>query len=112
MSLDLAHFHLLLNHFPIICMIIGLSLFVVSFFGKNADLRRAGYIIFVAVGLLAWATFLTGFGAQVMLSGQPNISDALIQRHEGSAWLSLWFLEIIGALAIVGLWQTHRSARP
>ena len=93
-------------------MIIGLSLFVVSFFGRNADLRRASYIIFVGVGFLALPTFLTGFGAQAMLTGQPNISDALIQRHEGAAMLSLWGLEITGAIAIVGLWQTHRSSRP
>jgi uncharacterized membrane protein len=112
MTLNLAHLHLLLNHFPIIGMIFGLSLFLVSFFGKNEDLRRASYIIFAGVGVLAIPTFLTGFGAQAMLTGQPAISDLLIQRHEGAAMLSLWFLEITGALAIVGLWQTHRSSRP
>src|SRR5262245_37456004 len=80
MTLNLAHLHLLLNHFPIIGTIFGLSLFLVSFFGKNQDLRRASYIIFAGVGLLAIPTFLTGIGAQAMLSGQPAISDALIQR--------------------------------
>jgi uncharacterized membrane protein len=112
MTLNLAHFHLLLNHFPIIGMIIGLSLFLVSFFEKNEDLRRASYIIFASVGLLVIPTFLTGVGAQVMLSGQPGVSDLLIRRHEGAAFLALWFVEVTGALAIVGLWQTHRSSRP
>jgi len=112
MTLNLAHLHLLLNHFPILGTIFGLSLFLVSFFGKNQDLRRASYIIFAGTGLLAIPTFLTGSGAQAMLSGQPGISDALIQRHEGAAILSFWFVEITAALAIVGLWQTHRSSRP
>jgi uncharacterized membrane protein len=112
MSLNLAHFHLLLNHFPIIGMIIGFGLFLVSFFEKNEDLRRASYIIFAAVALLTIPTFLTCVGAQVMLSGQPNVSDALIQRHEGSAFLALWFIEITGALAIVGLWQEHERSHP
>ena len=112
MTLNLAHIHLLLNHFPIIGTIFGLGLFLVSFVEKNHDLRRASYIIFAAVGLLAIPAFLTGFGAQVMLSGRPAVSDLLIQRHEGSAMLSVCFLEITGALAIAGLWQTHRSSRP
>jgi uncharacterized membrane protein len=112
MTLNLAHIHLLLNHFPIIGTIFGLGLFLVSFFEKNEDLRRASYIIFAVVGLLAIPTFLTGFGAQAMLTGQPAVSDLLIQRHEGSAMLSLSFVEITGALAIVGLWQTHHSSRP
>ena len=112
MTLNFAHLHLLLNHFPIIGTSFALSLFLVSFFGKNQDLRRASYIIFAGVGLLAIPTFLTGSGAQAMLSGQPAISDALIQRHEGAAILSFWFVEITAALAIVGLWQTYRRSRP
>jgi hypothetical protein len=63
MTLNLAHIHLLLNHFPIIGTIFGLGLFLVSFFEKNEDLRRSSYIIFAVVGLLAIPTFLTGFGA-------------------------------------------------
>ncbi len=112
MTLNLAHWHLLLNHFPIMGMIFGFGLFAVSFVGNNNDLRRASYIIFIAVAFLAIPTFLTGAGAQVMLSGQPGISDALITRHEGAALLALWLVEITGALAIVGLWQTHRDSRP
>jgi uncharacterized membrane protein len=92
-------------------MIFGLGLFLVSFFGKNEDLRRASYIIFVSVAFLVIPAFLTGAGAQAMLSGQPGVSDALILRHEGAALLSLWFVEITGALAIVGLWQMHRDSR-
>ena len=61
---------------------------------------------------LSIGTFLTGFGAQAMLTGKPGISDALIQRHEGSAMLTIWFVEITGALAAVGLWQYHRLKRP
>ena len=38
--MNFAHLHLLLNHFPIIGTIVGLGLFLVSFLGKNDDLRR------------------------------------------------------------------------
>lgn len=112
MTLNLAHYHLLLNHFPIMGTIFGLGLLLVSFFQENRDLRRASYIIFASVGLLAIPAFITGAGAQVMLTGKPAVSDVLIQRHEGSAMLSLCFVEITGALAIAGLWRAHRNSSP
>jgi uncharacterized membrane protein len=107
--MNFAHLHLLLNHFPIIGTIVGLGLFLVSFLGKNDDLRRGSYIIFAAIALISIPTFLTGFGAQVMLKG-PGVSDALLQRHEGSALLSLWFMEATGALALIGLWQSQKTS--
>jgi uncharacterized membrane protein len=112
MDLNLAHWHLLLNHFPIIGTIIALALFLASFVGENQDLRRASFIVFAGVAFLSIGTFLTGFGARAMLMGKPGISDALIQRHEGSAMLTIWFVEITGALAAIGLWQYHRLKRP
>lgn len=109
--MNYAHLHLLLNHIPIIGMIIGFGLFLVSFVGKNQDLRRAAYIVFVGVALLSIPAFLTGFAAQDMIKG-PNVSDALIRRHEGSALLSIWFIELTGALALVGLWQAQTTSQP
>jgi uncharacterized membrane protein len=106
-----AHLHLLLNHVPVIGSIIGLGLLLISSFGKNEDLRRASYIVFAAIALLTIPAFLSGFGAQQMIKG-PGVSDALIRRHEGSALLSLWFMELTGALALIGLWQSQTTARP
>ena len=91
--------------------IVGLGLFLISFFGKNEDLRRASYIIFAAIALLTIPAFLSGFGAEQMIKG-PGVSDALISRHEGSALLSLWFMEVTGALALIGIWQSQTAARP
>ncbi len=114
MDVNLAHWHLLLNHFPIIGSIIGLTK-VCSWhpsLGEHQDLRRASFIIFTGIAFLSIGTFLTGFGAQAMVTGKPGISDALIQRHEGSAMLTIWFIEITGALSAVALWQYHRLKRP
>jgi len=107
--MNYAHLHLLLNHFPIVGTMVGLGLFLVSFLGKgkNEDLRRGSYIVFAAIALVSIPTFLSGFGAQLMIKG-PGVSDALIQRHEGSALLSLWFMEATGALALIGLWQSQK----
>jgi uncharacterized membrane protein len=107
MNLNFAHLHLLLNHFPIVGVLVGLALFLISFVGKNKDLRRASYIVFAGIALLTIPTFLSGFGAQLGLQGKPGISDALIVRHEGSAMLALWFMFALGAFSLVALWQSH-----
>ena len=61
--MNLAHLHLLLNHFPIIGTIVGVGLFLVSLAGKNDDLKRAGLIIFAVMALLSLPTFFSGVGA-------------------------------------------------
>jgi len=112
MHVDFTHLHLLLNHFPILGTLIGLVLFLTSFFANTQDLRRSSLVIFVVTALLTIPTFMTGIGAQVKMVDQPGISLALIQRHEGAAELAIWFVEITGALALIGLWQSSRPPRP
>jgi uncharacterized membrane protein len=108
---NLAHLHLLLNHFPIIGTIVGLGLFLISFVGKNGELERAALMIFAVMALLSLPTFFSGAGAQGAIEELPGVSGALISRHEGAAILALFFMEITGALSLVGLWQSHESSR-
>jgi uncharacterized membrane protein len=108
--MNFAHLHLLLNHFPIIGTIVALGLFLVSFFGKNEDLRRSSYIVFAGIALLTIPAFLSGFGAQQVIKGS-GVSDALVQRHEGAALLSVWFMLATGILALIGLWQSQGTSR-
>ena len=110
--MNLAHLHLLLNHFPIVGTIVGLGLFLTSLAGKHDDLRRAGLITFASIALLSLPTFFSGVGAQGAIQELPGVSAALIDRHEGAAILALFFMEITGALSLVGLWQSHKFFRP
>jgi uncharacterized membrane protein len=109
---NLAHLHLLLNHFPIIGTIVGVGLFLFSLVGKNDDLQRAGLIIFSVMALLSLPTFFSGIGAQGAIEKLPGVSNVLIDRHEGAATLALLFMEITGALSLAGLWQSHKFSRP
>lgn len=110
--MNFAYLHLLLNHFPIIGTIIGLGLLLVSVGGGSNDLRRSSLIVFAATALLAIPAFLSGFGARMMLDQNPGVPNALLERHEGAAMLSLWFMEATGALALVALWRSRRASRP
>jgi len=111
MDLNFAHLHLLLNHFPIIGMVLGFALFLASFWGKNQDLRRSSLMIFAGIALLTIPTFLSGFGARLALQAIPDFSDPVVLRHEGSALLSLWFMLAAGAFSLVELWRMRYQAQ-
>ena len=106
--MNLAHLHLLLNHFPIIGTIVALGLFITSFVGKNDDLKRSALIIFAAMALITLPTFFSGIGAQRAVRKDPGVSTAVIDRHEGAALLAMFLMLITGALALIELWRRRR----
>src|SRR3989442_8015620 len=106
--MNLAHLHLILNHIPIIGTIIGLGLLIVSLVGNTDDLKRASLMVFAGVRLLACPTFVSGVGAQGAIRKDAAVPASLIERHEGAAILALFFMEVTGALALVGLWRGDR----
>src|SRR5579872_3241459 len=109
--MDLAHLHLLLNHFPVIGTIIGAGLFVLSLFMRSDDLKRASLAVLLGIALLSIPTYISGNGAQDAIKSLPGISKSLIETHEGAAFLALGFMEFTGAFAWLGLWQFRRLAR-
>ncbi len=109
--MNLAHVHLLLNHFPTIGMIVGLGLFVGAIVAKSEDLKRASLVIFFFIALLSIPTFVTGTSAKLALEHTPDVSKPMIDTHETAAFEALWFMELLGALAWLGLWQYRRLSR-
>jgi uncharacterized membrane protein len=117
---DLAHIHLLLNHFPVIGTIMAFSLFLLGLFARSDDLKRASLVIFLGISLLTIATYISGNGAEekICKADQPEdpcrdkgVSKSLIEAHESAALVAFGFMEFTGALAWLGLWQYRRLAR-
>ena len=109
--MNLAHAHLLLNHFPTVGMIVGLGLFITALGARSDDLKRASLGIFFFIALLSIPTFVTGTAAELALSHTAGVSKSTIETHETAAFEALWFMELTGALAWLGLWQYRRWSR-
>jgi uncharacterized membrane protein len=110
-NMNWAHVHLLLNHFPTVGMIIGLCLFIAAIVAKSDDLKRASLVVFFAISLIAIPAFVTGTSAKLALDKVPEVSKTMIDTHENAAFEGLWFMELTGAVAWLGLWQFRRLAR-
>lgn len=109
--MDLTHTHLLLNHFPVIGLIIGAGLFLLSLVTKSNDLKRTSLVILVGIALIGIPTYMSGNGAQERIKSMPGISESLMETHEGTAFVAILFMEVTGAFAWLGLWQFRRLAR-
>jgi hypothetical protein len=117
--MNLAHLHLLLNHFPTIGFGIGLALFLVAIFSKSDELKRASLVVFFVIAVLAIPTYLSGNAALDTLCPRinsrvqcpPGVSLALAQSHEDWALLAFALMEITGFFAWLGLWQLRQLPR-
>jgi hypothetical protein len=106
--MDLTHIHLLLNHFPTIGMIIGGGLFLLALIMKSDDLKLASLVVLLGIALLAIPTYMSGNGAQDAIKSLPGVPKAMVEAHEGAAFLAIAFMEVLGAFAWLGLWQFRR----
>jgi hypothetical protein len=113
--MNLAHLHLLLNHFPAIGFAIGLCLFIAALWLKSADLRRVSLVVFFLIAVIAIPAYLSGNAAETQLcpDGQcpEDVSPSVIRDHEDAALVAFLFMMATGFFAWLGLWQLRRMPR-
>jgi hypothetical protein len=110
--MNLAHVHLLLNHVPTIGFGFGIGLLVASLVRDSADLRRASYVVFVVVALVAIPTYLSGNAADFVLRTQRELLQDVVTAHQNAAMLALIPMEIVGLVSWLALWQSRRWHQP
>jgi len=106
--MNLAHLHLLLNHVPTIGFGCGIGLLVASFVRNSADLRRASYMVFFGVALVAIPAYLSGNAADFALRTQRELPRDVVTAHQNAAMLALIPMEIVGFVSWLALWRSSR----
>jgi uncharacterized membrane protein len=108
-----AHLHLLLNHLPVIGIILGLPLLAAALLRQNGELQRASLAFVLLVALLAVPAYLTGEPAEKVIEHLPGVSEALIKAHEEAAEIAFIAALLAGAAALGGLvYARVRQALP
>lgn len=98
-----AHLHLVVNHLPIVALLIGFLVLLSGFFFKKPEIKLTALGIFVFSALSAIVAFYTGEGAEEVVENLPNISETLIHNHEEAAELFYVFVLILGTLSLITL---------
>jgi uncharacterized membrane protein len=109
-----AYIHLVINHFPIIGVIIGTTLLVAGVIFKNQGVTISGLGTIVFAALMAIVAYLTGNPAEELMRGFPDIAKSLISRHENIATMGMYLMVTAGLLAassLYSIWKKDKSIR-
>ena len=106
--MNLAHLHLLLNHVPTIGFGFGIGLLAASLIRHSDDLKRASYVVFFGVALVAIPAYLSGNAAEFILETERELQEEVVTAHQNAAMLALIPMEIVGLLG----WLALRRFRP
>lgn len=98
-----AHFHLIVNHLPIVGLLIGLLVLVTGFILKKSEIKVTALGIFIFSALASVAAFYSGEGAEEIVEKVPGISETLINQHEESAELFFTAILILGVFSLITL---------
>lgn len=98
-----AHLHLLLNHIPVLGVLLGVVLFVYSLLKRNDTVMKTAFFILLISALLALPVYFTGEPAEEVVDNMPGVTEAVIEQHENTALISFIGVEILGVLSIAGL---------
>ncbi len=109
---DLAHVHLLINHFPTIGMILGLGLLLLSFIRKNDHLKKVSLEVLFLIALATMPVYVSGQAAAETLKGQAGVSAEAVVAHNDAALASFIMMEITGFFAWLVLWRMRRIGWP
>ena len=109
--MNLAHLHLLLNHWPIIGTYVGVALILVSLFWRSNDIRQVSHALFAFLALVTIPAYLSG-NAAAESTKELNLAMPLIEAHEGAAMMAFISLELTGLVALIGLWRFSRTKSP
>ena len=98
--MSLTHLHLMLNHVPVIGLIIGIGLLGVAIAMRKNDLAKSSLGLFVVLGITSIVVYLTGESAEEAVENLAGFSETITERHEEFALVAT---VVIGALATMSL---------
>lgn len=98
-----AHFHLLVNHLPIILPFVGLTVLILGIILKAEVVKRVSYGIFVVAAISAFVAMNSGEGAEEVVE-ELGRNHHLIHEHEERAETFALMSYVLGLFSIIALW--------
>jgi hypothetical protein len=103
------HWHLILNHIPVLGTAFGLGLLLFALWRKSDELKKAAFGALVIIALLAVPAYLTGEPAEGGVKGLPGVVKSDIEHHEEAATIAFVGVLVLGLGALLGLIVSRRG---
>jgi uncharacterized membrane protein len=104
-----AHFHLVVNHLPIIFPLVGVIILITGLIAKSEAVKRTAYMVFSIGAVTTIAAMTSGEGAEEVVENINGISENFIEKHEEAAELFSLLSYVLGGLSLIGLWASFRQ---
>ncbi|MCW5908018.1 MAG: hypothetical protein KIS94_09180 [Chitinophagales bacterium] len=101
--MNTAHWHLILNHFPIIGTLGGIVVLFYGLIRKSNDTKVLGALLILAMAVISVIVMETGEAAEDVVEKIPGISEAAMEAHEDAAKIANGILIASGVLALISL---------
>jgi uncharacterized membrane protein len=112
MNLNGAHWHLLVNHFPIIGGLIATIVLGYGLIRRKESIIQLGFGLFVLMSIATFVTNQTGEKAEQYLKSINALNRSLLHEHEQAADLANIGMYLTGGLSLLSLvWQRARQFR-
>lgn len=104
-----AHLHLIVNHLPIVGVIIGSLVMIAGLILKKNQIKQTALGINIFSALTSLFAFFTGEEAEEVVEHLQGVSETLIHIHEEYAELFFTLSLILGAISIVSLYLSIKE---
>jgi|GEM_PF-167423 len=104
-----AHYHLILNHLPIVFPIVGVLVMIGGLLFSSEIVKRTAYVIFVLGALTTIPAFATGEGAEEVVENIQGVDEQFIKTHEEVAETFAILSYILGGISLLGLWANVKQ---
>jgi uncharacterized membrane protein len=104
-----AHWHLVVNHLPIIFPVVGVIVMIAGLISKSEAVKRTAYMIFTIGALSAIVAMNTGEGAEEIVEKISGVTENYIEIHEETAETFAVLSYILGGLSLLGFWVSFKQ---
>ena len=104
-----AHFHLVVNHLPIIFPIAGLIVLAIGIGFKAEMVKRTAYFLFTIGAVSAAMAMNSGEGAEEIVEELTGVSHKLIHEHEEKAESMAILSYLLGLTSLIALWASWKG---
>jgi uncharacterized membrane protein len=106
-----AHFHLVVNHLPIIVPIVGVFVLLIGFIFNQEIIKRLSYAIFIIGAVATFPAMNSGEGAEEIVEHLPGMSHELIHEHEEKAEFFAILSYLLGVVSLIGFWVSWKRKK-
>jgi uncharacterized membrane protein len=104
-----AHFHLVVNHLPIIFPLAGIIVLLVGMIIQSEVVKRTAYLLFAIGAISSGVAMASGEGAEEIVEKIGGIAESYIKRHEEAAELFAILTYILAGLSLASLWASWKQ---